>query len=319
MAVYTELTIQDVQALTAPFGIGRVVCARGIAEGIENTNYFVVTDDSEYVLTVAESQGSWDIAFIAQLTTQLRERGLPVPAPLVSADGAMVLHVQNKPGLLVPRLPGTHPLQPTLAQCAEIGRALGIFHCVTSASDLRHTSCRSLDWIATTAEQIVDQVSSVDRRLLLQEIANLEQFRCNHSALPQAVIHGDLFRDNALFEADRLTGIIDFFSAGTGFLMFDVAVAVNDWCIATTAKPDHAKIAALLRGYSSERVPVQEEQDQWPGFLRIAALRFWVSRMAEALASQSGKRRAALLTIKDPRPYRSLLLMHIASHFPWPL
>jgi homoserine kinase type II len=320
MAVYTVLGLQEIQALVAPLQIGQLLSAKGIAEGVENSNYMLAAkrdgNIDEYVLTIAESQSHADIVFIVELTTTLARQGLPVPAPLLGRDGTAILQVQGKPAVLVPKIAGEHPLQPNIDQCREIGRALGRFHQVTLAAGLRHQSLRSLDWVRATAHALSKKLPLAERTFLDAELAGLNRFVVTYSKLPQAIIHGDLFRDNTLFQGDRLGAIIDFFSAGTGFLMFDLAVVVNDWCAAPDGSLDPARTLALLREYNAERSPSDAEMAAWPEFLRIAALRFWVSRMAEALSRSS--REEILGVQKDPQQYRNILSLRTKSPPLWP-
>jgi homoserine kinase type II len=227
--------------------------------------------------------------------------------------------VQGKPAVLIPKIAGAHPLQPNLLQCREIGRALGKFHRVTTATELSHISCRSLDWVAATGARLLQQPSFADRELLSQEMAYLQRFVKAHTGLPQAIIHGDLFRDNTLFLDNRLTAIIDFFSAGQGFLMFDLAVVANDWCVEADGRLDPERLKTLLHSYSEARPPTAEEWTLWPDFLRIAALRFWVSRLAEKSVASTRSQPGTLQPEKDPNQYRKILTLRISSSFSWPL
>lgn len=316
MAVYTRMELAELAELTAPLGLGHLVAARGIAEGVENTTYFLSFNDgssrpdSEYVLTIAESIARADIEFVAQLTTRLAHCGLPVPAPLADTDGTAVLNACGKPALLVPRAAGSHPDRPTTAQCRAIGDALARCHVAAQQSGFSHPSHRSLRWVAATARELHAGLTPSDRELISVEIERLSEFASTYTNLPTAVIHGDLFRDNALFEHDRLTAIIDFYSAGDGFLMFDLAVVANDWCFRTGTDP-----LPLLDAYAAARLPTPEERRLWPEFLALAALRFWVSRLADADPDPSAP---GLRHTKNPDEFRDLLLQHRHSPQRWP-
>lgn len=318
MAVYTQLSEQEIQALADRVGIGRVVSIQAVAAGVENTTYFVqavassTANQCEYVLTVAETISVTDLHFIAELCELLSRHGLPVPAPLRAPSGAVFM-LANKPTILVPKMPGVHPTRPTVAQCSSIGTALGHLHQATQAADLHHASHRSLNWIAMTGTNLLSYLVPTERALLAQELAFLNAFVAADAGLPQGVIHGDLFRDNALFLNEKLTAIIDFFSAGTGFLLLDLAIAANDWCrLDDIFLP--AQLHALSAGYAAVRTLTPAEIDAWPHLLRIGALRFWVSRLAEVhigdAVRPAGQR-------KDPNEYRQLLLKHRDNSLRW--
>jgi homoserine kinase type II len=320
MAVYTQLSAPEIQALAERVGIGRVTSFEGVAAGVENTTYFLRVENSsttptipsEYVLTVAETISATDLHFIAELSALLSRHNLPVPTPLRASTGAVFM-LANKPALVVPKIPGTHPIHPTVAQCNRIGAALGHLHQVTTTAKLQHPSHRSLNWVAATGMRLLSCLAPTERALLAQEVAFLEAFAAANTQLPQGVIHGDLFCDNALFLNDNLTAIIDFFSAGTGFLLLDLAIAANNWCrLDDTFLP--AQLHALSAGYTNARSPSPAEMNAWPHLLRIGALRFWVSRLAELHFGDAmrppGQR-------KDPDEYRRLLLQHRDNPLQW--
>lgn len=320
MAVYTQLSEQEIQALAERVGIGKVTSIQPVAAGVENTTYFLNTEcssttmaaQSEYVLTVAETISSTDLEFIGELCELLSQHGLPVPAPLHASNDAVFV-LANKPAIVVPKMPGIHPTRPTVAQCSGIGDALGRLHQVTQAANLHHISHRSLSWVAATGASLLSHLAPTDRVLLAQELAFLDAFATANMELPQGVIHGDLFCDNALFLKDKLTAIIDFFSAGTGFLLLDLAITANDWCrLGDTFLP--AQLHALSAGYASARPLTPAEIDAWPHLLRIGALRFWVSRLAEVYIGDAmrppGQR-------KDPNEYRRLLINHRDNPLRW--
>lgn len=312
MAVYTVLTVAEIDALLQPCGIGPVIAARGISEGIENSNYAVTAGDGkEYVLTIAEAQSFEDLDFIVRLTGLLQAQGLPVPAPLRTREGRAVFAVRDKPAVLVPKISGEHPLQPTASQCRVVGAALAHFHRITTDSGLVHSGHRGLAWLRATAARVRPQLAPAGQALLNAELANLDFLAEVRPELPQAIIHGDLFRDNTLFEGERLTALIDFFSAGTGFLLFDLAVVANDWCARPDGRLERSCYQRLLDGYREVRPPTAAEQRYWPNLLRLAALRFWVSRLFETATRPE--------TAKDPGQYLHILQLRIAEPEPWPL
>jgi homoserine kinase type II len=294
------------------FELGDLVRVEPVAAGIENTTYFLWFQKSggrtdEYVLTIGESIGAPDMSFVARLTTLLHEHGLPVPAPVVMA-GQALLYFEHKPALLIPKMAGSPPLQPSARQCRAVGTALAKLHEVMLRQKpvITHESHRGLPWVAQTGRAMSPHLDTADRQLLESSLDGLEQFTNAHTSLPQAIIHGDLFRDNALFVDDELIAIIDFFSAGDGYLLFDLAVVANDWCT-QNGQLDPKKVRALIAAYEEVRTLTSEERQCWAGMLAIAALRFWVSRLADQVLPRPDRARPPH---KDPKPYRDLLIRH---------
>jgi homoserine kinase type II len=316
MAVHTVLEQAELAAWVDRLGLGRLERARGVSAGIENSTYFLTIargdePPCEYVLTIAEKQEWRAVEFIAQLTQTLAAHGLPVPPPVADPAGTTVFTLRGKPALLVPKIDGTHPEAPNAVQCAAVGAALGTLHRTTLASPLHHTSHRDLNWMATTAQQLLPHLPSDDATLLRGELARLQRLQATPD-LPRAVIHGDLFRDNTLFQGDRLTAIIDFFMAGDGYLLLDLAIAVNDWCSLPGGALDLNRTGPLLTGYEGVRPFTASEQRCWPDFLCLAATRFWVSRLQEQLFP-GGRAAGAIVTAKDPEPCRLMLLHRRAA------
>jgi homoserine kinase type II len=321
MAVYTQLSIEEIQTLADRLGIGQLLAAQGVTAGVENTTYFLTTaspptllnTSSEYVLTVAETISAEELRFIATLSAMLSEQNLPVPAPLIDESGIAVFNLAGKPAVVVPKITGTHPQHPTIAQCESIGSELAHLHLVTLTAGLSHESHRSLRWVADTGTRLLNRLDLTNQTLLSEELAFLQMFTSANQDLPQAVIHGDLFRDNALFVRDKLAAIIDFFSAGTGFLLLDLAIVVNDWCrVGEKFLPEHLR--ALSAGYAHIRPITASEIEEWPDLLRLAALRFWVSRLAEAHLLDDSR---SIERGKNPEEYRDLLIQHRDNPLQW--
>ena len=321
MAVYTLLDRGELSSLLQPFGLGAVLHFEGITAGIENSNYRVTTAGAhgisrEWVLTIFERQQASELSFHITLLERLARRGLPVPTPQRDEQGRALQQCRGKPALLMPRLPGSHPIEPTPAQCRAIGSALGALHRHTLDWGATHRGHRDLGQVLHQGQRLCRLLDNPDAKLMQGE---LEHFRRTIAPrdLPRAVIHGDLFRDNALFEGDRLTGVIDFFSAGTGYLMLDLAITANDWCSGSDLALEGVLAEALIGGYAHERAPAAAERRRWNDFLRVAALRFWITRLEDALAPQRGDPTAAV-RLKDPGAFRELLLRRRDAPESWP-
>ncbi len=318
MAVYTPLEPQQVATFIKPFGIGELVDMEGVADGVENTNYFISTDHAQliseernnpiqyYVLTLFESLSSAELAFYVDFTDLLGNEGLPVPSALRDSNGVAIHSLAQKPALLLPKLAGAHPAVPSLEQCTAIGQALARLHRVSQASAYYHHGTRDLAWLAASAETMTNDLEPHDADLL-GSIRQAQQAVADSAGLPQAVIHGDLFRDNCLFEGDELTGLIDFYSASTGHLLLDLAVTVNDWCSMADGSLDLERCHALVSAYRQRRPITDNEREHWNHFLILAAARFWLSRLNARLHPGESAAEGRLVTLKDPAQYRDIL------------
>lgn len=317
MAVYTALSSAQIQRLLRHLQLGRLIDARGVAAGVENTTYFVTVEESpdqrrEYVLTLAETASALDLRFSARFTQALQAAALPVPTPVRARSGTAVFKLNGRPAVLVPKARGGHIDTPTPAHCAAIGRTLAAMHRVASDCHLRHESHRSLVWVAARGNQLLEHVSRPDRSLLKEELTVLSKFVSTNFQLSSHPIHGDLFRDNVLFSDGEISAVIDFFSAGDGWPLFDLAVVANDWCRAGEFLP--ARLRALQAGYEASRPLSPLEKSLWGSMLRIAALRFWVSRLSEALLGDAVRPRGSG---KLPDEYRDLLVLHRDTPRTW--
>lgn len=324
MAVYTTLERDEIEEFLEQFGLGTLLRHEGVARGVENTNYFLsidrdgLADDSrgrhqaDYVLTLFETLSMDALGFYVDLLQRLAEQGLPVPAPIEDVDGIALHTLRGRPTLLTPRMPGTHPLQPEPAQCAAIGSALAEIHEAARITGLQQPSHRGLPWLRQSATALRGHLEVADRVMLDEQLEELARLETLQPELPQGIIHGDLFRDNTLFDGGHLTGIIDFFSAGSGPLLLDLAIVVNDWCFDDQLALNHERLTALFSAYRSKRPLTNLEQKLWPAVLRLAAFRFWISRLKARYLPDLSHRRGVLIELKDPEEYRQRLLWHRA-------
>jgi len=247
----------------------------------------------------------------------LAQRGLPVPEPRAGAGGELVHTLRGKPVALCTRLAGEHVDAPDAAQCAALGATLAGLHTAAADFALAQPNLRGLAWWLATAPRVRPFLERDAAQLLDAEIAFQQQLAASaaYATLPRAAVHADLFRDNVLFDGDRqrrLSGCVDFYFAGVDTLLFDLAVCVNDWCLADdSGRLDDARAAALLGAYVARRALSAAEHRLFPALLRAAALRFWLSRLAD----RHLPREAALLQPKDPRHFERLLRERVAQ--PW--
>lgn len=307
MSVFTALSDEEVYDFIGQFDVGAVVDWQGVSGGSENSNFFVHCEQGSYVLTLVERGPTEELPFLIRLLDCLHSAELPVPFVIADRKGEKLHVLRGRPALLQPKLPGRHIDRPDAGHCAAVGRALASLHIASSQSGLQRDSDRGLSWVLSTARQFAKTEWKADNEWLELVLAKLDALQKEAPGLPSAVIHGDLFRDNVLFEGDQLSGLIDFHNAASGWLLLDVAISVNDWCVREGADEklihDESLSDALLSAYTDERPFTAMEKKYLPVMLQFAALRFWVSRQQYA-ASHAGRDD---VLIKDPGHFRRLL------------
>ncbi|MEE3189905.1 MAG: homoserine kinase, partial [Pseudomonadota bacterium] len=253
MAVYTSLTAADVSDLLSHFDLGELVEHSPISAGIENSNYAVTTSQGEYVLTLFEHHAPDEVRNFVRLARHLGEKDLCVPSPVEDASGVWLHSLKNKPAILCRRFTGSHPDQLSEQQCEAIGRELAEFHLASSdLPDPRHDE-RGYDWWQSIAPELSTDLEASDKALLTDELAFQKAQRAQWCQLPHGWIHADLFHDNALFDGDELTAILDLYNACEGAWLYDLAIVANDWCASDDSGLDPKRFEALLIGYQSVR------------------------------------------------------------------
>jgi homoserine kinase type II len=309
MAVYTEVSFEEASVLLSQLGLGQLQNLEGCAGGIENTNYFATTDHGAYVLTLFERLTAEQLPFYLKLMKHLAHHGVPVPDPAANAQGSLLYTVNGKPATVVNRLLGKSELAPSPAHCAQVGAMMAKMHLAVRDFDCFQPNLRGLPWWNETAPVVLPFLDAPQAALMRSELAYQNHFAESavHKALPKGAVHADLFRDNVMFgtapagasEATLppLTGFFDFYFAGVDSFMFDIAVALNDWCIdlATgAARPAHQ--SAFLEAYNRVRPLSGAEWQALPAMRRAGALRFWLSRLWDFHLP----REAAMLKAHDP-------------------
>ena len=314
MAVYTEVSLDEAAALITRLGVGELTALAPCVGGIENTNYFVDTTQGRYVLTLFERLTAQELPFYLHLMKHLAERGIPVPGPKADASGAILHHLNGKPAAVVDRLPGRHPTEPSVRQCARVGDMLARMHLAGQDFRRRQPNLRGLDWWGVTVPLVLPFLTPPQRRLIETELAFQEELatKPSHAALPRGPIHADLFRDNAMFDGDELTGLFDFYFAGFDTFVFDIAVCLNDWCIEQpTGRLDEERAQAFVGAYDAVRRLRDDEIRLLPAAMRAAALRFWISRLWDLHLPRD----ASVLQPHDPSHFERVLRARVDS--PW--
>ncbi|MGB4346245.1 MAG: homoserine kinase [Burkholderiaceae bacterium] len=312
MAVFTPVSLEDLIPWAAQFPIGRVHAVKGIASGIENSNFFISTDSGEYVLTIFEKLRFEQLPFYLNLMRHLAERDVLVPAPIASNRGEIITPLHGKPASIVTRLHGDWQPAPGPVHCAEVGSMLAKMHLAAKDYALYQPNLRGLSWWNETTPVVLPFLSADNAALLRAEMHFQQAFAASdtYHALPNGPIHADLFRNNVMFDGERLSGFFDFYFAGCDTWLFDVAVTVNDWCIdLATGATDPLRVEALLKAYAAQRPFTSAEQHAWPAMLRGAALRFWLSRLFDFYLP----REAEMLKPHDPTHFERIL-RHRINH-----
>ncbi len=301
MSVYTRIERHELEEFLRGYSAGALVDFSGISAGIENTNYFVTTNQGSYVLTLFETLNAAQLPYFLDLMAHLAEHGVPCAHPVADRHSHYLRTLKDKPAALVQRLSGSAVEHPSTAQCAAVGHALGQMHIAGLSFQGRREPDRGAAWRETVAHKLLTRLSAEQAELLKDELA----FQAQHSGLelPQGVIHADLFRDNVLFTGDRLTGIIDLYYACNDALLYDLAISVNDWCSAADGALRIEQSGALLSAYEQQRPLQPREHPAWPAMLRAAALRFWLSRLHDLHFPRPGE----ITHTKDPEVFRRIL------------
>ena len=312
MAVFTPVSPPEASALLQQLGLGALQSLRGIEGGIENTNYFVSCEAGEYVLTLFERLTAEQLPFYLHLMKHLASAGIPVPDPQADAEGRILHSVCGKPAAVVNRLSGRSQLAPQAVHCAAVGDMLARMHLAGRSFERVQPNLRALPWWNDTAPVVLPYLNAAQAELLQSELAWQNQLAQSavYASLPRGPVHADLFRDNVMFDGEVLTGFFDFYFAGVDSWLFDMAVAMNDWCIdLSTGAHDAERANALLRGYQRVRPLSVPEQSLLPDMARAGALRFWISRLWDYHLPRD----AELLTPHDPTHFERVLRQRVAQ------
>jgi len=307
LSVYTPVSAAELDEWLRHYSVGRLQGLEPIKAGIENSNFFVTTTQGRYVLTLFERLPAAELPFYLELMAHLARHGIPSPAPIADLADQYLQRLNGKPAALVTRLPGQSLEQPGAAECGELGALLARMHLAGRSYPAYLENPRGPKWWRVAAAELKPFLNVEQSALLDDELAFHLQHR--FPDLPRGPVHADLFRDNALFEAGRISGVIDFYFAGIDCLLYDVAVCANDWCLDANLRLEPARTRALLAAYEAVRPLTPYERTAWPVMLRAAALRFWLSRLHDFHLPRPGM----LVHAHDPEHFRRILECRRAS------
>ena len=309
MAVYTDVAADELADFLKHYEIGELLSYKGIAEGVENSNFLVHTGTGHFILTLYEKRVAVaDVPFFLALMEHLHSRGITCPQPVKDRNGEALRTLAGRPAAIITFLEGVWPRKPNTAHCAGVGKVLAEMHLAGADFAMSRANALSVSGWRPLFEQAQARANEVQpglRDFLGAELDYLENgvWRAD---LPQGVIHADLFPDNVFFLGDRVSGIIDFTFACTDMLVYDVAICLNAWCFEADSSFNVTKARALLSAYGRERAMSKAEEDALPLLARGSALRFLLTRLVDFLNVPKG----ALVRPKDPLEYLRKLRFH---------
>ncbi|MBB2688215.1 MULTISPECIES: homoserine kinase [Rhizobium] len=308
MAVYTDIAEDDLKWFLTEYDAGSLLSYKGIAEGVENSNFLLHTSKEPLILTLYEKRvEKADLPFFLGLMQHLAARGLSCPLPLPRRDGALLGSLSGRPAALISFLEGMWLRKPEAKHCREVGRALAQMHVAGEGFELKRPNALSIDGWRTLWEKSAARADEVEPGLQDEIRSELDFLAAAWPAdLPAGVIHADLFPDNVFFLGDELSGLIDFYFACNDLLAYDVSICLNAWCFEKDCAYNITKGTAMLEGYQSVRPLSSEEIAALPVLSRGSALRFFLTRLYDWLTTPEG----AMVTKKDPLEYLRKLRFH---------
>jgi homoserine kinase type II len=309
MAVYTEVDDDELRDFMAAYDLGNLLSCKGIAEGVENSNFLIVTDFSPFILTLYEKRvHEEDLPYFLGLMEHIAEKGFTCPTPVRTREGEALRRLAGRPAAIVTFLTGMWPRRISREHCAALGRALAKFHAAGADFPMTRRNGLSVeDWRPLFARIDEEEADDVQPGLAAEIQTELTFLEANWPEdLPRGTIHADLFPDNVFFENDTLTGFIDFYFACTDWLAYDLAICLNAWCFEPDGSFVPVKGQALLQSYQKVRKLTDAELKALPILARGAALRFLLTRLYDWINHPPG----AMVKKKDPLEYRRKLAFH---------
>ena len=308
MAVYTEVSDEELEAFVAEYDIGAVLSCKGIAEGVENTNYLLHMESGHYILTLYERRvAPADLPYFLGLMEHLAGQGIPCPTPLRGRDDKALRELCGRPAAIISFLEGMWPRRIQPYHCQALGEALAQFHLAGASYEMSRRNNLSVDAWRPLFERCADRADQVEAGLCETLSAELDYLEAHWpSDLPSGICHADLFPDNVFFRGERLSGLIDFYFACNDFMAYDVAICLNAWCFERDRSFNVTKARMLLAAYRKIRPFSEEELQALPTLTRGSAMRFLLTRLYDWLNRPEG----AFVQPKDPLEYLRILSFH---------
>lgn len=308
MAVYTDISEDELKTFLTQYDAGELMSYKGIAEGVENSNFLLHTTKAPYILTLYEKRVDRnDLPFFLGLMQHLADRGLSCPLPVPRRDGAQLGELAGRPAALISFLEGMWLRKPEARHCRDVGEALARMHLAGEGFEIRRENALSVSGWRPLWDKSVDGADEVEAGLTAEIPAELDFLEAHWpKELPSGVIHADLFPDNVFFLNDRLSGLIDFYFACNDYLVYDLAVCINAWCFEKDCSFNLTKGMEMIAGYQSVRPLSAAEIEALPILARGSALRFFLTRLYDWIMTPAG----AMVTKKDPKEYLRKLRFH---------
>lgn len=308
MAVYTEVGDEELETFVAEYDLGPVLSCKGIAEGVENTNYLIHTPAGNFILTLYEKRvAAADLPFFLGLMEHLASRGIPCPTPVHGRDGKALRRLCGRPAAIVTFLEGMWPRRIRIEHCAGVGEALAQLHVAGQGFSISRPNALTVDSWRSLLEASAPRAAEVQQGLADMLSKELDFLEANWpSDLPAGICHADLFPDNVFFVGDKLSGLIDFYFACNDFFAYDLAVCLNAWCFERDRSFNVTKARAMLSAYRQVRPFSDAELAALPLLARGCALRFLLTRLYDWLNTPAG----AMVKPKDPLEYLAILQFH---------
>lgn len=308
MSVFTTVESDQLDLFLTHYTLGKCTAFQPISAGVTNTNYYLDTETGQFVLTLYERHSDDELDYMLGLQQHLVNRGVRCSSPVTDRRGEFYSTLNHRPAAIIQRLEGAPPHQIDTHQCRLIGAELARFHIAGRDYQVKRSNPRGYDWMIVVRDMLEAELDSSDLQLI--SLALQEYRRLPHDELPAGPIHADLFHDNAMFIGEGLGGILDFDYACNDSYVFDLAVILNDWCIDGDGEMIMSRAHSLLDAYQQQRALAPAEIESLPAYLRMTALRFWLSRLYDKIFPLAGE----LTFSKDPDTFRKLLSRHMTEN-----
>ncbi|MEC7832718.1 MAG: homoserine kinase [Pseudomonadota bacterium] len=309
MSVYTKITNDELELHLENYSLGKIINFSGISEGIENSNYLLNTENGDFIFTIFEAISADRVIDYLSFMNHINKKGLLSPLVIETKSGKLSKSIQDKPSAVIEKLEGKSIVQPTNNHCEQLGKILANFHLCGQDFSIGITNARGSIWAKNSLERLNGLINKNQLNLIQKSIEIQEEFL--NSDLPTGMIHADLFRDNVLYSADKISGIIDFYYSCCGPYIYDLAIVVNDWCNQENNSINEEKFNHLLAEYNKYREISDIEKTLWKHALVSAALRFYLSRLTDLHYPKIGE----ITHIKDPSIFENILIDRIESNY----